>query len=85
MKKILILILITFVSCTPNIETTAPIDCDCDRVVSVYTFNVIGTPQNPDMVYFSNYTTINDCTQIQKEKTLNTTVQNQVPVLGQCR
>jgi hypothetical protein len=60
-------------------------NCDCDRVVEVYTFNVVGTPENPAIVYYSRYTTINDCTQIQREKTYNTINPALSPQLGQCR
>lgn len=88
MKKLfLITIACAIVSCSPDesVDNTNNVDCDCDRVVQVYTFNVIGTPQQPATNYFSNYTTINDCTQIQREKTYNTTNSSLSPQLGQCR
>ena len=60
-------------------------NCNCDRVVQVSTFNVVGTPQNPAINYYSVYTTINDCTQIQREKTFNTIDPSLSPLVGQCR
>lgn len=88
MKKYLVLALaIGMVACSNDDqpETTPPTNCDCDKVVEVATFNVIGTPQNPAMNYYSVYTTINVCTQIQRQKTFTTTVSSQSPQLGQCR
>lgn len=90
MKKYLVLALtIGMVACSnddqPTPPTPTPLDCSCDKVVEVATFNVIGTPQNPAMNYYSVYTTINVCTQIQRQKTFTTTVSSQSPQLGQCR
>lgn len=89
MKKILLLLLsFVLLSCNPDEsdeQVAPPLDCDCDKVVEVATFNVVGTPQNPAMNYYSVYTTINVCTQIQRQKTFTTTVSSQSPQLGQCR
>ena len=85
MKRIILLSLLIVASCnTPqNEEPTA--NCDCDKVVEKTTFNVVGTPQNPAIQYNTVYTTINECTQIQKSKTFNTTDPNLIPQIGQCR
>lgn len=88
MRKILLLTLaISMVACSndENVQEEQQLDCNCDRVVQVNTFNVIGTPQNPALNYYSVYTTINDCTQIQREKTFTTTNPTLSPTLGQCR
>jgi hypothetical protein len=87
MKKLLLSTLAIFmVSCSQDDTSNTPTaDCNCDRVVQVNTFGVIGTVESPGMHYFSTYTTINDCTQIQREKTFNTTNQSLSPQLGQCR
>ena len=88
MRKIL---LITLAICTASCSNdddqpvNQQINCDCDRVVQVSTFNVVGTPENPATNYYSIYTTINDCTQIQREKTFTTTNPQLSPTLGQCR
>lgn len=85
MKKLLLL-LVLFVSCsTPQDDVTVVIDCDCDRIVEKHTFNVVGTLQNPAIVYHTVYTTINDCTQIQRTKTFDTTNINLIPQLGDCK
>lgn len=86
MKKLFLLAFLSLASCSPETEnpTNEP-DCDCDRVVEVSTFNVVGTPQNPAINYHSVYITINDCTNVQRQKTFTTTNINQVPVVGQCR
>jgi hypothetical protein len=88
MKKLLLFTLaIGMVACSQedSSNNTDQQDCNCDRVVQVNTFNVIGTPQNPAINYYSVYTTINDCTQIQREKNFNTTNPSLSPQLGQCR
>jgi hypothetical protein len=88
MKKTLFLaIAFGIISCTQDDTTndTSNLDCNCDRVVQVNTFHVVGTIQQPEMLYFSTYTTINDCTQIQREKTFNTTNSSLSPQIGQCR
>ena len=90
MKKILLITLaIGMMACSNDEAVTTPqqppLDCNCDKVVEVATFNVIGTPQNPTMNYYSVYTTINVCTQIQRQKTFTTTVLSQSPQIGQCR
>ena len=87
MKKLFLFILaIGIVACSQE-EPNNPDEpnCECDRVVEVFTFNIIGTPQNPATNYYSTYTTINDCTQIQREKTFNTTNPSLSPQVGQCR
>ena len=87
MRKIpFILFAIGMVACsTPQQEQVDEPDCDCDKVVQVTTFNVVGTPQNPTVNYHSVYTTINECTQIQKQKTFDTTNQSLIPQINQCR
>jgi len=87
MKKTFLLLSVVLLSCNPDEPETnqPPTDCSCDKVVEVSTFNVIGTPQNPAMNYYSVYTTINVCTQIQRQKTFNTTISSQSPQIGQCR
>lgn len=90
MKKFLLLTFaIGIMSCANDeVSTTPPpppLDCTCDKVVEVATFNIIGTPQNPQITLHSVYTTINVCTQVQRQKTHNTYFQNEVPVVGQCR
>lgn len=87
MKKYILILLVLFFSCSnnENEQELNTLDCECDRVVSVSTFNVIGTLQNPQISYYSVYTTINDCTQIQREKTFTTTNANFSPKLNECR
>ena len=87
MKKLLLLLSFVLLSCNPDEPQQTPpqTDCNCDKVVEVATFNVVGTPQNPAMNYYSVYTTINVCTQIQRQKTFTTTISTQSPQIGQCR
>ena len=87
MKKLALLLLaVLFISCsTDEASSNNEPDCNCDRVVEVNTFTVVGTPQNPALNYYSVYTTINDCTQIQRQKTFTTTNPNLSPKLNECR
>lgn len=88
MKKLLVLALLALASCSPETATedvTPTPNCDCDRVVEVFTFVVVGTPENPALNYVSRYTTINDCTQIQKTKSYTTTNPDLSPKVNQCR
>jgi hypothetical protein len=86
MKKLALLFLaVLFISCSAEESTQPVVDCNCDRIVQINTFNVVGTPQNPALNYYSVYTTINDCTQIQREKTHNTTNPDLVPKIGDCK
>jgi hypothetical protein len=87
MKKLALLSVLLIIGCSSDEVTnpTPPVDCNCDRIVQINTFNVVGTPQNPALNYHSVYTTINDCTQIQREKTHNTTNPDLVPKIGDCK
>jgi hypothetical protein len=88
MKKTFLLLSFVLLSCStdePQKNNEPPLDCSCDKVVEVSTFNVVGTPQNPSMNYYSVYTTINVCTQIQRQKKFTTTISSQSPQSGQCR
>lgn len=87
MKKLALLLLaVLFISCsTDEASSNNEPDCNCDRVLEVNTFTIVGTPQNPALNYYSVYVTINDCTQIQRQKTFTTTNPNLSPKLNECR
>ena len=83
MKKVLLILAITCLfSCSDDEQEQ---DCNCDRVTEATTFNIVGTPQNPAMNYYTVYTTKNDCTGEIKQKTYTTTVSTSSPKVGQCR
>ena len=91
MKKLLLLnIALIAISCSSNddstnVSETPNADCNCDRVVEANTFSVIGTPESPATNYYTVYTTINDCTGIQRQKNHTSTSYPSRPMLGQCR
>jgi hypothetical protein len=87
MKKLLLLAAaLLFISCSKEEDVEEnQLDCNCDRVVEVNTFNIVGTPENPALNYVSYYITLNDCTGIQRNKQFTTTIQAQIPQIGQCR
>ena len=86
MKKIALILAATFMfGCSADDAPTPTVaNCNCDRVVEVNTFTIVGTPTNPTN-YHSTFITINDCTQIQRSKTHNTNSLSLVPKIGECR
>jgi len=83
MKKLALVILgLTLFSCTPeeNLENKIIKDCNCNRVVEVSSFNVIGSGTNAGSTIY-RYTTINDCTGVQRESGLS----NQSVRVGECK
>lgn len=84
-KGLLILGVFVILSCSKAKVDEPVVDCNCDKVVEKTTFNVVGTPQNPAIQYHTVYTTINECTHIQKSKTYDTTNSSLIPLIGQCR
>jgi hypothetical protein len=78
MKKVLLLALFfTFVSCTNDEEK----DCNCNRVVEVITMNIVAGNGQVGVTKFYKYTTINDCTGIQRESGFTT----EIVTKGQCK
>ncbi len=67
MKKLaLIILVLTFFSCTTE-EVKKQSDCNCNRVVEVLTLNVVAGGGNIGTTTMYRYTTINDCTGIQRD------------------
>ena len=86
MKKLLLVLgMFTAIGCSKPKADEAALDCNCDKVVERTTFNVVGTTQNPGITYHTVYTTINECTHIQRTKTYDTKDSGSIPQLGQCR
>lgn len=84
MKKLLLVLgMFTAIGCSKPADKAE--NCNCDKVVEKTTFNVVGTTQNPGITYHTVYTTINECTQIQRTKTYDTKDSGLIPQLGQCR
>lgn len=85
MKKVILLIAILLAygcdkdNASQSVEPQ--IDCNCDRVVEVNYFTM---PTNP-VQYYCVYFTINDCTELQKQKSITVTNQAFLPKVGECR
>ena len=60
---------------TNSAQQTVVKDCNCDRVVFVNEFNM------PDYGKWGHYSTINDCSGLQRDKQWN----GNKPVIGQCK
>ena len=81
MKKLALVILgLTLFSCTPDKIEEKKKDCNCNRVVSVVSFNLIGSGSSPGTTMYQ-YTTINDCTGLQRDSGWS----NQSVKKGQCK
>lgn len=79
MKKLFsILALATVLSCTPE-PADVKKDCNCNRVVDVISYSVVGT--NSGKTYYYKYTTINDCSGLQRSSGFG--FDN--PKIGDCR
>lgn len=89
MKKLLLFTAFLALSCSQDDDSqsnNSPVaDCNCNRVVEANTFNVIGTPESPAISYYTVYTTINDCTGVQRQRNHTTTNTLAIPQVGQCR
>lgn len=86
MKKLLLLLgMFAVISCSKPESEEVKTDCNCDRIVEIVNYNIVGNAQSPALKYYSNYTTINDCTQIQRSKTSSTTIFSLIPKKGQCK
>jgi hypothetical protein len=80
MKKLIILMSLITVSCNKEDIQPEPepvVDCECDRVVNVTTFNL------PDGTVFGNYSTVNDCTNFQQNHSY--TGASNMPTEGNCK
>lgn len=82
MKGFSLFLLLALISCgkpknTVTNETQQEVtkDCNCDRVVSVNQFS------NPDMTQWGYYTTINDCSGVQRDKQWK----YNKPKIGECK
>jgi hypothetical protein len=82
MKKLALVLLATMMSCTPD-EQPQPtsLDCNCNRVVEVLTMNIVAGNGNVGVTKMYRYTTINDCTKIQRDSSWST----QSVSVGQCK
>lgn len=85
MKRIITLAAILTLAYSCEKEPTQPVqptvDCNCDRYIAHSKFSLIGNP----IIYFGDWTTINDCTGLQLEGSWSTGSGDIEPVNGQCK
>jgi hypothetical protein len=84
MKKLVLVLLATMMSCTPEEQTqpkTPALDCNCNRVVEVLTINIVAAYPNTGVTKMYRYTTINDCTKLQRDSSWST----QSVSVGECK
>ena len=84
MKKLALISVLfaTMLSCSKDeIKEEVVKDCYCDRVVEVLTMNIVNGSGSVGVTKMYKYTTINDCTGIQRESSFST----QSVSVGQCK
>lgn len=80
MKKIILPMVVPLMfSCTS--EHVKEKDCGCNEVVEVRTMNIVGSVNNPGNYVRYQYTTINQCTGVQRESSWS----SQSVKIGDCR
>jgi hypothetical protein len=93
MRVIILFSLIVLFSCKKEDvvlvnEPTEPIeDCNCNRVVKVNSFNLLaeGKCPNSNTIFHVSYTTVNDCTKLNKHTTINVCYESEIPTVGSCK
>ncbi len=89
MKKILLLSLIAL-SCNKELDTpsneTVVENCNCDRIVSIKKFYIVGDAQSndPSGTYSCHITTINDCNKMQKFRSFSFKNESSIPKVDEC-
>lgn len=82
MKQLALVIFVTMISCSQDEQPQTPLlDCNCNRVVEVLTMNVVAGNGGVGVTKMYKYTTINDCSGIQRESGWST----QSVSVGQCK
>ena len=94
MKRILFITALLLMSCEkeeiqPNAQDsqeTIVVDCNCDRVVAIKKFYIVGDAQSsdPSGTYYCPITTINDCSEIQKNRSFSFKNESSIPKVGEC-
>lgn len=82
MKNAILGLLAIFIGSCANDDVAAQKvkDCNCNKVVEVFTTNVVGYGNLPGATFYS-YITINQCTGVQRSYSLS----RQPVVVGDCR
>jgi hypothetical protein len=85
MKKIIIgAFILSIFGCSPE-EIQKEIkeikDCNCNRITEVLTLNIVEAYPKTGVTIMYRYTTINDCTKLQKNSGWST----QKVLIGQCK
>ena len=85
MKKIIIgAFILSIFGCSPEEiqkEVKEVKNCNCNKVVEVLTMNIVAATPNIGVTTMYRYTTINECTKIQRNSSWGT----QQVLLGECK
>ena len=82
-KSILLLATISLIGCSSESEEVQKEvkDCNCNRVAEVLTMNIVAAYPNTGVTTMYRYTTINDCTKLQRDSSWST----QRVSVGECK
>ncbi len=82
MRNIVLGLLMALVlGCTKDEVVEKAKDCGCNKVVEVRVVNIVGSINNPGNFKYYYYTTINECTGIQRDGSSG----QQFVAVGDCR
>jgi hypothetical protein len=84
MRKIVLgLLMVLVLGCTKDEDKVVEKakDCGCNKVVEVRVVNIVGSINNPGNFKYYYYTTINECTGIQRDGSSG----QQFVAVGDCR
>jgi hypothetical protein len=89
-KLVLVLGLVALtVSCkkedlSPSVEYSSSKDCDCDRIVKVFQYNVVNSAEEGGVSIYAHIWTVNDCSNFNKDTKRNFSNVSLVPKVGEC-
>lgn len=82
MKKIIIgAFILSVFGCSPEEIQKEVKDCNCNRVAEVLTMNIVAAYPKTGVTTMYRYTTINDCTKLQRDSSWST----QKVSIGECK
>ena len=88
MKKLVLVsaLAIGLFSCQKEVVTQQPVkNCNCDRIVKIVAYTIIGTPSNPKPTNHATIYTVNDCTNFNDWDEWKSTEYKYFKKVGDCK
>ena len=67
---------------SPSVSSAS--DCNCDRVVKVFQYNVVNSAKEGGVSIYAHIWTVNDCSNFNKDTKRNFSNSSLVPKVGEC-